>query len=208
MPNIQPFARTIFTIYLFPTSTHPITVCSSLFFGTRFLALCFLYFLLASQTLPVSPTRTRTRTQPASYGKKNGMWYASPGNQGWGSKPASRKPSIMEADLGTLSTTSGSIKRSAGRVIRIINNLDHSVQVSFSFECRWVFRSTPVPTPYGIHLHTIFIVSACTRHQQCTKIFFAYNAGWGCVCVALCAISTTIHEHLHAPPWHLHEPLW
>ncbi|TDG38863.1 hypothetical protein AWZ03_014715, partial [Drosophila navojoa] len=56
------------------------------------------------------------------------MWYASPGNQGWGSKPASRKPSIMEADLGTLSTTSGSIKRSAGRVIRIINNLDHSVQ--------------------------------------------------------------------------------
>lgn len=58
------------------------------------------------------------------------MWYASPGNQGWGSKPASRKPSIMEADLGTLSTTSGSIKRSAGRVIRIINNLDHSVQVS------------------------------------------------------------------------------
>jgi len=36
----------------------------------------------------------------------------------------------MEADLGTLSTTSGSIKRSAGRVIRIINNLDHSVQVS------------------------------------------------------------------------------
>lgn len=71
--------------------------------------------------------------QPASYGKKNGMWYASPGNQGWGSKPASRKPSIMEADLGTLSTTSGSIKRSAGRVIRIINNLDHSVQVSEQF---------------------------------------------------------------------------
>lgn len=69
--------------------------------------------------------------QPASYGKKNGMWYASPGNQGWGSKPISRKPSIMEADLGTLSTTSGSIKRSAGRVIRIINHLDHSVQVSY-----------------------------------------------------------------------------
>ncbi|XP_055857090.1 echinoderm microtubule-associated protein-like CG42247 isoform X1 [Episyrphus balteatus] len=66
--------------------------------------------------------------KPASYGKKNGMWYASPGNQGWGSKPISRKPSIMEADLGTLSTTSGSIKRSAGRVIRIINSLDHSVQ--------------------------------------------------------------------------------
>ncbi|XP_037908857.1 echinoderm microtubule-associated protein-like CG42247 isoform X3 [Hermetia illucens] len=66
--------------------------------------------------------------QPASYGKKNGMWYTSPGNQGWGSKQLSRKPSIMEADLGTLSTTSGSIKRSAGRVIRIINNLDHTIQ--------------------------------------------------------------------------------
>ena len=75
-------------------------------------------------------TPALTLAQPASYGKKNGMWYASPGNQGWGSKPASRKPSIMEADLGTISTTSGSIKRSAGRVIRIINNLDHSVQVS------------------------------------------------------------------------------
>lgn len=57
------------------------------------------------------------------------MWYTSPGNQGWGSKQLSRKPSIMEADLGTLSTTSGSIKRSAGRVIRIINNLDHTIQV-------------------------------------------------------------------------------
>ena len=63
------------------------------------------------------------------------MWYASPGNQGWGSEPASRKPSIMEADLGTLSSTTGSIKRSAGRVIRIINNLDHAVQVSIIYNC-------------------------------------------------------------------------
>lgn len=67
------------------------------------------------------------------------MWYASPGNQGWGSKPASRKPSIMEADLGTLSTTSGSIKRSAGRVIRIVNNLDHSVQVSKFKIIKYIF---------------------------------------------------------------------
>lgn len=98
--------------------------------------LVFNYLLILSLSLSFSISVSlalsvlRLFLQPASYGKKNGMWYASPGNQGWGSKPASRKPSIMEADLGTLSTTSGSIKRSAGRVIRIINNLDHSVQVS------------------------------------------------------------------------------
>uniref|UniRef100_A0A6P4E3M8 Echinoderm microtubule-associated protein-like CG42247 n=2 Tax=Drosophila TaxID=7215 RepID=A0A6P4E3M8_DRORH len=82
----------------------------------------------SEESSPFVMLTSPTKSWPASYGKKNGMWYASPGNQGWGSKPASRKPSIMEADLGTLSTTSGSIKRSAGRVIRIINNLDHSVQ--------------------------------------------------------------------------------
>lgn len=91
--------------------------------------------------------------QPASYGKKNGMWYASPGNQGWGSKPASRKPSIMEADLGTLSTTSGSIKRSAGRVIRIINNLDHSVQVSRG-ECNANIQM-------HIHIHRNTFIQTC-----------------------------------------------
>lgn len=70
--------------------------------------------------------------QPASYGKKNGMWYASPNNHGWGggggSKGPSRKSSIIEADIS--SGTSGSVKPSAGRVIRIINNADHAVQVS------------------------------------------------------------------------------
>lgn len=100
----------------------------------------------------------RFRGQPASYGKKNGMWYASPGNQGWGSKPASRKPSIMEADLGTLSTTSGSIKRSAGRVIRIINNLDHSVQVSAGAPIPQIFISYKyIP----LHMLLLFYPSNC-----------------------------------------------
>ncbi|XP_052863311.1 echinoderm microtubule-associated protein-like CG42247 [Anopheles cruzii] len=70
--------------------------------------------------------------KPASYGKKNGVWYASPGNQGWGigaaggATPArlGRKPSVTEVD----NMASGSLKPSAGRVIRIINSHDHSVQ--------------------------------------------------------------------------------
>ncbi|EAT35090.1 AAEL012717-PA [Aedes aegypti] len=63
--------------------------------------------------------------QPASYGKKNGVWYASPGNQGWGTgSRLSRKPSVTEVD----NMPSGSLKPSAGRVIRIINSHDHSVQ--------------------------------------------------------------------------------
>uniref|UniRef100_A0A182SH73 Doublecortin domain-containing protein n=1 Tax=Anopheles maculatus TaxID=74869 RepID=A0A182SH73_9DIPT len=65
---------------------------------------------------------------PASYGKKNGVWYASPGNQGWGSGAGpgrlGRKPSVTEVD----NMPSGSLKPSAGRVIRIINSHDHSVQ--------------------------------------------------------------------------------
>lgn len=56
------------------------------------------------------------------------MWYASPGNQGWGAKSLSRKASVVEADV-ALNTTN-TLKPSAGRVIRIINNIDHSVQVS------------------------------------------------------------------------------
>ncbi|XP_053678540.1 echinoderm microtubule-associated protein-like CG42247 [Anopheles nili] len=66
--------------------------------------------------------------KPASYGKKNGVWYASPGNQGWGSGAGpgrlGRKPSVTEVD----NMPSGSLKPSAGRVIRIINSHDHSVQ--------------------------------------------------------------------------------
>lgn len=60
------------------------------------------------------------------------MWYASPGNQGWGAnKSLSRKASIVEADVAP--PTSNSVKPSAGRVIRIINNMDHTVQVRPSF---------------------------------------------------------------------------
>lgn len=56
------------------------------------------------------------------------MWYASPGNQGWGSKSASRNAtSVLDADI--TSTTPTVLKPSAGRVIRIVNNLDHNVQV-------------------------------------------------------------------------------
>lgn len=56
------------------------------------------------------------------------MWYASPGNQGWGSKSLGRKPSVIEADVAP--STTNALKPSAGRVIRIINNMDHSVQVN------------------------------------------------------------------------------
>ncbi|KAF5291175.1 hypothetical protein FQA39_LY14417 [Lamprigera yunnana] len=63
--------------------------------------------------------------KPASYGKKNGIWYAAPGGQGW-SKAVSRKTSIVEVDAPP--PGGGSIKPSSGRVIRIINNMDHTVQ--------------------------------------------------------------------------------
>lgn len=67
--------------------------------------------------------------QPASYGKKNGMWYASPGNQGWGNKSAARNvSSVLDADI--TSSQPNVLKPSAGRVIRIVNNLDHNVQVT------------------------------------------------------------------------------
>ncbi|XP_070506717.1 echinoderm microtubule-associated protein-like CG42247 [Chironomus tepperi] len=61
--------------------------------------------------------------KPASYGKKNGVWYQSPANQGWGTN-RTRKSSVIDAD----NLPSSSLKPSAGRVIRIINNNDHSVQ--------------------------------------------------------------------------------
>ncbi|XP_076265445.1 doublecortin-domain-containing echinoderm-microtubule-associated protein isoform X2 [Rhynchophorus ferrugineus] len=61
----------------------------------------------------------------ASYGKKNGIWYAAPGGQGW-SKATSRKASIVETDAPP--PGGGTIKPSSGRVIRIINNMDHTVQ--------------------------------------------------------------------------------
>lgn len=58
-----------------------------------------------------------------------GMWYASPGNQGWGSKANVRNTtSVLDADI--TSTAPNVLKPSAGRVIRIVNNLDHNVQVN------------------------------------------------------------------------------
>lgn len=56
---------------------------------------------------------------------QNGLWHQSPGNAGWGGN-RSRKSSVIDAD----NLPSSSLKPSAGRVIRIINNNDHSVQVS------------------------------------------------------------------------------
>ncbi|GFG29599.1 hypothetical protein Cfor_01055 [Coptotermes formosanus] len=69
--------------------------------------------------------------QQASYGKKNGVWYgAAVPAQGW-KPPLSRKSSI--ADAGDLPPPGGGNKPNSGRVIRIINNQDHTVQVrSFS----------------------------------------------------------------------------
>ena len=75
--------------------------------------------------------------QNASYGKKNGMWYASSntatGGQGWSKQAASRKSSLVEAEVpppgGGGPMPIGIHKPSSGRVIRIINNMDHTVQV-------------------------------------------------------------------------------
>ncbi|XP_031631490.1 echinoderm microtubule-associated protein-like CG42247 isoform X4 [Contarinia nasturtii] len=54
------------------------------------------------------------------------MWYASPGNQGWGNKSAARNSSVLDADI--TPTAPNVLKPSAGRVIRIVNNLDHNQQ--------------------------------------------------------------------------------
>ncbi|ENN76153.1 hypothetical protein YQE_07324, partial [Dendroctonus ponderosae] len=66
----------------------------------------------------------------ASYGKKNGLWNQPPGGQSW-SKATSRKASMVEADVSA--PGSGSLKPSSGRVIRIVNNADHTVQEVRSF---------------------------------------------------------------------------
>nr|CAD7260678.1 unnamed protein product [Timema shepardi] len=70
------------------------------------------------------------RREAASYGKKNGVWYgvpASTSSQGWSKPPLSRKASIVETEAPPPGG-GNSTKPSSGRVIRIINNLDHSVQ--------------------------------------------------------------------------------
>lgn len=104
------------------------------------------------------------RRQPASYGKKNGMWYASPGNQGWGSKALSRKASVVEAadvvSQAQAAAHSSTIKPSAGRVIRIINSLDHSVQVSAK----------------GTRMYRLHVLNViwCTRHTFYNVPCFLY----------------------------------
>ncbi|KAK6619902.1 hypothetical protein RUM44_006302 [Polyplax serrata] len=66
--------------------------------------------------------------QNASYGKKNGTWTSGqssmPQSQGWAKPSLSRKQSLVEADM----PPPGGGKPSSGRVIRIVNNLDHTVQ--------------------------------------------------------------------------------
>nr|XP_026501587.1 echinoderm microtubule-associated protein-like CG42247 isoform X2 [Vanessa tameamea] len=61
----------------------------------------------------------------ASYGKKNGMWYGgtATGTSGW-SRAGTRKQSVAESDA----PPPGGGKSTSGRVIRIINNMDHSIQ--------------------------------------------------------------------------------
>ncbi|KAL1137752.1 hypothetical protein AAG570_009448, partial [Ranatra chinensis] len=69
----------------------------------------------------------------ASYGKKNGVWYAQ-GGGGWNKQgntgTSSRKHSLVEAELPPPGGGGGrtSPKPNSGRVIRIINNLDHTIQ--------------------------------------------------------------------------------
>lgn len=94
--------------------------------------------------------------QPASYGKKNGMWYASPGNQGWGSKSAGRNASVLDADI--TANQPNVLKPSAGRVIRIVNNLDHNVQVSAITVFFRFFFLYSIPL-HGITMHLIVVVA-------------------------------------------------
>ncbi|KAI5709816.1 hypothetical protein M8J75_003490 [Diaphorina citri] len=71
----------------------------------------------------------------ATYGKKNGTtWYSNQAPQagpstssgGWGRQPVSRKSSMVDPDMPLASV--GAAKSSSNRVIRVINNLDHTVQ--------------------------------------------------------------------------------
>lgn len=76
--------------------------------------------------------------QAASYGKKNGMWYGgtATGTSGW-SRAGTRKQSVAESDA----PPPGGGKSTSGRVIRIINNMDHSIQVKL-----WCSNLTKIDT--------------------------------------------------------------
>lgn len=92
------------------------------------------------------------------------MWYASPGNQGW--KSASR-PSVLDADV--TASAPNVLKPSAGRVIRIINNLDHNVQVSAI-----IFLSAPnFSVAYSLRQHSVeFHVSKL----NCARVFVMHSS--------------------------------
>lgn len=118
--------------------------------------------IFASNTTQYSHELFSSQLQPASYGKKSNTWYAPSGGAGGGgtggtgargsigggvlpgvgagalggwqsrSTPAvaslSRKASITDE-----APPPGGGKPSSGRVIRIVNNLDHTVQVWLLF---------------------------------------------------------------------------
>lgn len=74
--------------------------------------------------------------QNANYGKKSGGWNSTTatttGGPGWSRQSSmSRKQSVADANELTSVTSGLNIaKSSTNRVIRIINNFDHTVQVS------------------------------------------------------------------------------
>lgn len=106
--------------------------------------------------------------QAASYGKKNGIWYAAPSGGGWNkSANTSRKASIVETDVPP--PGGGQIKPSSGRVIRIINNMDHTVQVSFNLKAL-----KPSELLFIIHL-ILFLVSGITKFKNITTFWRSFR---------------------------------
>ncbi|XP_063975526.1 echinoderm microtubule-associated protein-like CG42247 isoform X1 [Diachasmimorpha longicaudata] len=77
--------------------------------------------------------------KPASYGKKSNTWYTPPGGTGgaasraggggnWQSRPSAVASLSRKASITDEAPPPGGGKPSSGRVIRIVNNLDHTVQ--------------------------------------------------------------------------------
>lgn len=66
------------------------------------------------------------------------MWYSPSANQGWGAKSLSRKQSMADTEL----SQGPPLKPSAGRVIRIVNYMDHSVQVIGSINLKHLHTRT------------------------------------------------------------------
>ena len=132
-------------------------MCVYLFAPSRGQLLCFSLWINNSATLgKIKTFKLKFRSlndhfvsclQNASYGKKNGAWYAAPTGMGWtGKTPHSRKASIADAEL---PPPGGGSKPSSGRVIRIINNTDHTVQVSDIIYIRKSTRGCHLLDPRG-----------------------------------------------------------